>query len=249
MCEQINTTIQQLVEERIAPYYPPLFPHGLDYMSGGYIYSEVVPKWWYRLAHQSPPVILDFVTQRPMFPLEIEMVLLPHLSAPAAYTQCSRAQYSVASQHWWAIVELLHDQYCVPARQLTWWGWHLTTRGPPIVYRPGPAHVFDPVEEVESRRSIIDAMTEEFEVATTDIMNLDISNEVNQMRILGYETDEWVFWRAAQLALAAGLRDAEELGWPPPIGIRGSPVGFRLMYDEEDVLSNSTLSYGYDSEG
>ena len=247
MCEQINTTIQQLVEERIAPYYPPLFPHGLDYMSGGYIYSDVVPKWWYRLAHQSPPVILQFPTERAMFPLEVEMVLLAHISAPANYTQCSRAQYSIASQHWWVIVDQLHDQYFVPARQLTWWGWHLTTRGPPVVYRP--AHVFDPDEEVESRRSIIDAMTEEFEVDSTELMNLDMPNEVTVMRNLGYESDEWVFWRAAQLALAAGMRDSEELGWPPPIGIRGSPAGFRLIYDEEDGLSNTTLSYGDESEG
>lgn len=241
MCQQINNTLEQMVTEESVPVYPLVFPHGLDYMSGGYIYANSVPCWWWRLANQAPPSILSLGPIVEMLPVEAELILLGMISEPAEYTQCSRAQWSCASQHWWQVVTDLHDQYLTPPRRLVWWGWHLTTNGPPTIYQPG--HVYDPDGSEQVRRSIVDfGIEDEFEVEAADLNAIELSREIDTMRTLGYQSDEWVFWRAAQLALNAGIRDAEELGWPHPIAIRGSPAGFRLIFDEEDGWSNSTLS-------
>ena len=248
MCAQINNTLEQANVEQMMPYYPAVYPHGLDYMTGGYIYGDSIPQWWYRLSEQLPPAILDLGPCHEMMPMEAELVLLACIDRPAAYTMVSRATWHLASNHWWQVVQDLHLQTFTPYRRINWWGWNLQTQGPP----PSPARVFDPtyVAEVDyetygdmARRSVAPFYEEdEFEVETQDLLQVSLPTEVNTMRELGYESDEWVFWRAAQLALEAGIRDAEELGWPHPIAIRGSPAGFRLIFDEEAGLSDTTLS-------
>ena len=249
MCQQINDTLEQQIREEIMPIYPVYFPHGLDFMTGGNMYMETIPRWWYRLSDQSPPAIVKLGPCTEMLPIEAEMVLLSLIDRPANYTQCSRAQWQVASEHWWIVVQELHRQFFRPARRINWWGWNLTTDGPPAVF--SPSRVFDPENdedyEAMARRSITPTvnyvMDDEFEVSTTALMQVSLPTEVAEMTRLGYESDEWVFWRAAQLALEAGLRDSEELGWPRPIGIRGSPAGFRLIFDEDnDNWSDTTLS-------
>lgn len=245
MCAQINNSLEQQIVEQLSPQYPVMYPHGLDYMTGGYIYADTVPQWWYRIADQAPPSIFALGPGSEMLPVEAEMVLLSMLARPAAYTQASRSQWQVASEHWWVVVQELHRQYCTPARRINWWGWNLTTDGPPVIFEP--ARVFDPdyeTHESMARRSITRYYEEdEFEVNTTELLQVSLPTEVAEMRRLGYESDEWVFWRAAQLALEAGIRDAQELGWPMPIGIRGAPAGFRLIFDEDESgWSDSTLS-------
>ena len=245
MCQQINTSMEQLVQSAITPFYPIVFPQGLDYFTGGYQYADSIPPWWYRLAASNPPSILSFVIWSEMMPVEAEMVLLSMLSTPTQYVQASRGTYKTASECWWQVVTDLHMQELNPARRIVWWGWHLTTKGP----APSPSRVFDPNYDqdglmlAESRR-FTNWDEDEFEVETHELLSLNLPTEVQTMRALGYESDEWVFWRAAQLALDAGIRDAEELGWPHPVGIRGSPAGFRLIFDEnsDGFNSDTTLS-------
>ena len=241
MCQQINRSLEQLLANEVVPFYPLTFPHGLDFASGAYVYEETIPRWWYLLSHQQEPSVLPlaYLGLGAMFPLETEIVLLGFISSPVNYVQCSRAQYHVASSHWWQVVTEISDQYLVPPRRLSWWGWHTTTRGPPTIF-PTPGHVYDPAHDDGIHRHL--GMHEEFEVDAQDLLNLHLPHEVTVMRQLGYQSDEWVFWRAAQLALEQGIRDSEELGWPPPVGITGNPMGFRLLYDDEDYLDSETLS-------
>ena len=246
MCSQINNTLEQGIVEQMMPVYPTVYPHGLDYMTGGYIYGSSIPQWWYRLSEQLPPAILVLGPCREMMPMEAELVLLACIDRPSAYTMVSRATWNLASNHWWQVVTDLHNQTFTPCRRINWWGWNLTTLGP----APSPSRVFDPTYVAEddtygnmARRSVAPYYEEdEFEVDAQDLLQVSLPTEVNTMRELGYESDEWVFWRAAQLALEAGIRDADELGWPQPIAIRGSPAGFRLIFDEEGGWSDTTLS-------
>ena len=236
MCQQINQTLDQMVMNEAVPFYPVAFAHGLDFMTGAYVYRESIPTWWYVLAQQSEPSRLGLGhLGATMFPVEVEIVLLGFLDQPVSYVQTGRGQYEVASAHWWQVVTELADQWCMPARRLSWWGWHLTTRGPIMLYRPG--HVYDP--DAQAARTFFD---EEFEVETNELLQLNMSDERARMQELGTD-DEWVFWRAAQLALQAGVRDAEELGWPVPVGIRGNPTGFRLIFDDEEMLSSESSGY------
>ena len=236
MCEQINQSLEQMAENQALPFYPLAFAHGLDFMTGAYVYRETIPTWWYVLAQQSEPSRLPLgPLGSAMFPVEVEIVLLQFIDQPVRWVQTSRGQYEVASAHWWQVVSELADQWTVPPRRITWWGWHCTTRGPPIIYRPG--HVFDPDEQ--ARRTFLD---EEFEVPANELLEINMAEERVRMGELGTD-DEWVFWRAAQLALQAGQRDAEELGWPQPVGIRGNPAGFRLIYDDEGMASSESSGY------
>ena len=244
MCVQINNTLEQAIREEIVPVYPAVYPHGLDYMTGGYIYEDTIPQWWYRLAEQLPPSILALGPGCEMLPMEAELVLLACIDRPAPYTMVSRSTWSLASNNWWQVVQDLHMQTFTPYRRINWWGWNLCTLGPP----PAPARVYDPTYVGDdgiyadmARRSVTQE-DDEFQVETHELLQVSLQTEVQTMRQLGYESDEWVFWRAAQLALEAGIRDADELGWPHPIGIRGSPAGFRLIFDEESGYSDSTLS-------
>lgn len=239
MCQQINHSLQQLVSNELLPFYPLSFPHGLDFASGAYVYQETVPRWWYLLSHQQEPSILPSAALglSAMFPMEVELVLLAMIDSPHHYVQASRSQYHIASTCWWQVVQDMANQWFVPSRRLTWWGWHLTTRGP-LPTLPSPAHVFDPHP--------LAGDFDEFEVDAEELMRLNLLTEREVMRELGYESDEWVFWRAAQLALEQGMRDSEELGWPHPIGITGSPMGFRLLYDDDDVQSDSLSWNGSD---
>lgn len=236
MCQQINQSLQQMVNDEAVPFYPVAFAHGLDFMTGAYVYRETIPTWWYVLAQQSEPSRLPLAyLGAAMFPVEVEIILLQFLDRPVEWVQTGRGQYELASSHWWQVVSEIADQWCVPPRRIVWWGWHLTTRGPPTIYRPG--HVFDPDEQ--ARRTYFD---EEFEVETNELLQLNMAEERVRMGELGND-DEWVFWRAAQLALQQGQRDSEELGWPLPVGIRGNPTGFRLIYDDEDMLSSESSGY------
>ena len=238
MCQQINQALEQMVSNEAVPFYPVAFAHGLDFMTGAYVYRETVPTWWYVLAHQVEPSRLPLAhLGQAMFPVEVEIVLLSYIDQPVSYVQTARGQYDIASAHWWQVVTDISDQWCVPPKRLSWWGWHTTTRGPPVVYRPG--HVYDPDEQ--AHRTFFD---EEFEVDAHELLELNMAEEAQHMRALGDQTDEWVFWRAAQLALQAGQRDAEELGWPVPIGIRGNPTGFRLVFDDQDWDDGSSSGYG-----
>ena len=238
MCQQINETLEQMVTNEVLPFYPLAFAHGLDFMTGAYVYRETIPTWWYVIAAQPEPsrLALGYLGAA-MFPVEVELVLLSFISQPVNYVQTGRGQYEIASAHWWQVITEISEQWCVPPRRLSWWGWHTTTRGPPTIYRPG--HVYDPDEQ--ARRTYFD---EEFEVAADELLELNMAEERAQMAELGID-DEWVFYRAAQLALQQGFRDADELGWPAPVGIRGNPTGFRLVFDEED---SDTESSGYGSD-
>ena len=236
MCQQINHSLQQLATNEVIPFYPLSFPHGLDFASGAYVYEETIPRWWYLLSHQQEPSILPAASfgVSAMLPMEAELVLLAFIDSPHHYVQASRAQYDIASRGWHQVVQEMADQFFTPSRRITWWGWHLTTRGPvPTVASPG--HVYDPNHGALN--------LEEFEVDAEELMRLNLPTEVETMRNLGYQSDEWVFWRAAQLALEQGIRDSEELGWPHPIAITGNPMGFRLLYDDEDILDSPTLSW------
>ena len=237
MCQQINNVVEQVVSNEAVPFYPVMFPHGLDFHQGAYVYADTIPRWWYVLAEQRDPLVLQHshLGLGAMLPVEAEIILLSYIATPAPYVQCSRAQYHVASTCWWQVVEDIRSQYLTPPRRLAWWGWHLTTDGPPQIFTP--AQVFDPMWDTEVRRPEI---FEEFEANTNELRELNLLQERQAMEELGEES-EWVFWRAAQLALEAGLRDSRELGWPEPVGIRGGITGFRLMYDQSES-DNETLS-------
>lgn len=241
MCQQINESLNQMVETGSVPYYPVAFAQGLDFMTGAYVYRETIPTWWYLVAKLPDPSSLLLYSGPTMFPLEVEIVILSSLDAPVHYIQTCRGVHDVAARAWWQIVGELAQQWCVPPKRLSWWGWHLTTRGPPTLFRPG--HVYDPNEQ--ARRTYYD---EDFDVPANELLSLNMAQERENMGALGND-DEWVFWRAAQLALLQGQRDAVELGWPLPVGIRGNPTGFTLVFDEDDLEDDlEDLSSEYESE-
>lgn len=245
MCQQINNAMEQLVANEAVPFYPSVYPHGLDFHQGAYVYADTIPRWWYVLANQKEPVVLlhSHLGAGAMLPVEAELILLSFVANPVHYVQASRAQYHIASNYWWAVVENIRAQYLTPPRRLAWWGWHLTTDGPPQIL-PTPAQVFDPMWDEEVRRPEI---FEDFEADAVELRGLNLAEERQRMESLG-ETTEWVFWRAAQLALEAGIRDSRELGWPQPVGIRGSMAGFRLIYDQDDMDSDTLSLNGVESE-
>lgn len=253
MCEAINNSINQLATGDVVPYYPMVFPHGMNWLTGAMSYRTNIPTWWYLAAHipQSATVVQSAMAQLgPLSDEQIRMIagLLPN---PSRLVVACRGNFVLITRDQHIIVAGLTMQFCTPARLISWWGHFTYTQGP--MYVP----VDDPTFLAErERRWLRDMEEQDREHMAGNRFPIEVEEEPyddwDARRPPGggppprhWEDEEHVFWRDALEYYEASYDEAYLFGGRLPLGVIGSPLdnSFRLIYsDSESDASTEELA-------
>lgn len=248
MCETINNTLEQICSQNVVPYYPPIFPHGMDWLTGEYYYQDTIPTWWYvNAAIADSQAIVGEATAMSFLPLELTLNVAGCLQNPSRLVLANRDLWRQITIHQLEVVGQLSLQWRVPMVTICWWGHVFASAGPP--YLP---------EARNPQRS--QRHTEDAEVAARNRAEREWADIWGRPYALPawqddyefrapphpdhegqYPDEEAVFWRDALEYYEFSLEEARRMGLRIPQGVLGSPMegSFRLLYsDSEDSLED-----------
>ncbi len=243
LCEIINSTVEQL-RAGVLFYYPPVYPHGLDYTAGHLMYRDTIPFWWYQNARvpDSVPIVFQSMMESGLIPSELFPMIAVCLQNPAPLVMsCTSAHRRITMQQP-ALVAELSQQNRVVAELISWWGHQVWTRGRMPVIRE---REYRPEADMIWRRHME-------ELWADDRIYLDDYNAMTpaQRQRFIYREDgpdpreEEMRWYTAENFLTQAQQEAMVFGERVPVGVTTSDDGFmRLLFSDSDMESDEMGEY------
>lgn len=263
MCEAINATLTQLAEGEATAYYPLVFPHGMNWLTGAMSYRTNIPVWWYLAAHipfasrvavesSSPSTYSNMLG--PLTPEQV-MAVAACLKNPSRLVLTCRQTWVLVQTNQPHIVAQLQRQYLVPAALLSWWGHFVYSEGP--LYLPTRVPADEQTYEMQREQRWAAELAEE-ERADQMAGNREWvpphfqphepppPAEWVAQHQHPWEDEEQVFWRDAVEFYENAVDEALAFGARVPSGVIGSPLdnSFRLIYSSSEEEESDTLEFG-----
>ncbi len=243
LCEMINQTVEQL-RSGVLFYYPPVYPHGLDYTAGHLMYRDSIPFWWYQNAQipWSQPVSFQSAMETGKIPADLFSHIAGCLSNPAPLVMCCTAAHRQITIRQQAIVGELSQQNRVVAELISWWGHQVWTRGRMPVIRE---REYQPETDAIWRRHME-------ELWADDRIYLDDFNQMTPAQRERYiyredgpdPREEEMRWYTAENFLNQAQQEAHVFGERVPIGVTTSDDGFmRLLFSDSETESDERGDY------
>jgi hypothetical protein len=247
MCQQVNSTLEQLASGVIF-YYQPVYPHHVDFRSGHTQYLTQIPPWWYAQAQlpQVQPIQFASMSYEGTIPESLFYRIAIYMANPSRLVlSCTSSRRSVQIMEVAIITEIQSQRFPI-AQLLRWYGHQLWTEGDraPIINRTVDRDdaawlrgLYARWDDEENR-----ALTMEQYARNDDLFAQGGYGFLEYEPPVPHPHEEEARWYDALNFFEQAVEEAYVFGERIPVGTRTLNSGIiQLIYsDEEDTLSRAS---------